>query len=492
MNLSKSKYCQGIQCKKIIWLNKYKPEVKEEINNESVLENGTRVGEIAKCLFGDYIDIEFNKDLSRMIKDTNKAINENKNAIITEASFNYNNNFCSVDILIKKDNDYEIYEVKSSTEVKDIYLDDSAYQYYVLSNLGYNITKVSIVYINSNYIRYGCLDLDELFDIEDITNTAISKQPEIKKNIESINEYMQYEQEQAQDIGIHCYEPYPCPFFKYCTKHLPEKNVFNIRRMKTQTKLKLYKNNIYSYEDLLNEDINDKYKQQIEFELYDKEPVINKEPIKEFLNNLTYPLYFLDFETYQQSIPQYDGISPYMQIPFQYSLHYLENENGNLLHKEFLAEPNIDPRRSLAERLVNDIPKNTCVLAYNMMFEKNVIKNLANLYPDLSFHLMNIYYNMQDLMVVFQKRDYYTKEMYGSYSIKYVLPALFQNDPELDYHNLELIHNGGEASNSYAILGKLPKEEQQKVKESLLKYCKLDTYAMVKIWQKLKEVTKEK
>ena len=179
-----------------------------------------------------------------------------------------------------------------------------------------------------------------------------------------------------------------------------------------------------------------------------------------------------------------------MQIPFQYSLHYIEKEDGELLHKEFLAEPNIDPRRSLAERLVEDIPKDTCVLAYNMMFEKMVIKNLASLYPDLSFHLMNIYYNMQDLMVVFQKRDYYTKEMYGSYSIKYVLPALFPNDPELDYHNLDLIHNGGEASNSYAILGELSLEEQIKVKESLLKYCKLDTYAMVKIWQKLKEVIK--
>ena len=490
MNLSKSKYCQGIQCEKILWLNKYKPEEKTDINNESVLENGTRVGEIAKCLFGDYIDIEFNENLSHMIEDTNKAIEENKDAIITEASFNYNNNFCSVDILVKKDNKYEIYEVKSSTEVKDVYLDDSAYQYYVLSNLGYNVTKVSIVYINSNYVRYGELDLDELFNIEDVTNIAISKQSEIKDNIELINKYLEHTNEQPKDIGIHCYNPYPCPFFKYCTRHLPEQNVFNIRGMKINTKLKLYKNNTYSYEDLLDEKINEKYKQQIEFELYDKEPIINKEPIKEFLNNLTYPLYFLDFETYQQSIPQYDGISPYMQIPFQYSLHYIETEDGELLHKEFLAEPNIDPRRSLAERLIEDIPENSCVLAYNMMFEKMVIKNLANLYPDLSTHLMNIYYNMQDLMVVFQKRDYYTKEMYGSYSIKYVLPALFPNDPELDYHNLELIHNGGEASNSYATLGQLPQEEQQKIKESLLKYCKLDTYAMVKIWQKLKEVIK--
>ena len=144
----------------------------------------------------------------------------------------------------------------------------------------------------------------------------------------------------------------------------------------------------------------------------------------------------------------------------------------------------------LAEKLINDIPKNSCVLAYNMMFEKMVIKNLASLYDDLSEHLMNIYDNMQDLMVVFQRRDYYTKEMHGSYSIKYVLPALFPNDPELDYHNLELIHNGSEASNSYVILSELSKERQDEIKKSLLKYCELDTYAMVKIWQKLNEVIK--
>ena len=492
MNLSKSKYCQGIQCKKILWLNKYKPEEKSELNNESVLENGTKVGEIAKCLFGDYIDIKFNEDLSIMIEDTKKAINNNKNAIITEASFDYNNNFCSVDILIKKDNNYEIYEVKSSTEIKDIYINDSAYQTYVLKNLGLNVIKTSIVYINSSYIRYGELNLSELFKIEDVTEIVLSMQDEIHKNIKSINEYINQKEEPIKDIDMYCHNPYPCPYFKYCTKHLPEKNIFNIKSMRIQTKINLYKDNKYTYEDLLNEKINSKYKQQIEFELYNKEPIINKEAIKSFLDNLYYPLYFLDFETYQQSIPQYDGIKPYMQIPFQYSLHYIERENGELLHKEFLAEPNIDPRRILAETLIKDIPKNTCVLAYNMMFEKMVIKNLANLYEDLSEHLMNIHDNMQDLMIVFQKRDYYTKEMYGSYSIKYVLPALFPQDPELDYHNLDLIHNGSEASNNYATLSELPKEKQEQIKKSLLKYCELDTYAMVKIWQKLNDVIKEK
>ena len=245
---------------------------------------------------------------------------------------------------------------------------------------------------------------------------------------------------------------------------------------------------IYKYEDLLNVDIDKKFKQQIEFELYDKSDFINKDGIRKFINTLSYPLYFLDFETYQESIPQYDGVRPYMQIPFQYSLHYIEKEDGELFHKEFLAEANIDPRRGLAERLVMDIPKNVCVIAYNMMFEKMVIKNLAELYSDLSDHLMNTYDNMYDLMIPFKDRDYYSKNMFGSYSIKYVLPALFPDDPSLDYHNLEGIHNGSEAMDSYANLGNYSKEEQEIIRNNLLKYCELDTYAMVKIYVKLKEI----
>jgi len=487
MNLSKSKYCNAVQCKKILWLNKYKSEVKEEISNDSVLENGTEVGNLAKELFSNRIDIEYSEDLNKMIEDTKKAL-EKSNVTITEASFVYENNFCSVDILVKKGDYFELYEVKSSTELKDIYLDDISYQYYVLTSLGYKVTKANIIYINSKYIRNGDLELNKLFNIEDVSEIVISKQEEVKSNINDINNYMKQTCEPDDDIDLKCFSPYDCPFFKYCTRNLPDDNVFNIRRMRTSSKMKLYKSGIYKYDDVLKEDIDWKFKQQIEFELFDKEPLIDKEKIVEFLDTLYYPMYFLDFETYQQAIPLYDGISPYMQVPFQYSLHYIENENNRLEHKEFLAVANIDPRRKLAEQLVNDIPKDSCVIAYNMMFEKMVIRNLASLYKDLSVHLMNIHDNMKDLMIPFKDRNYYTKEMYGSYSIKYVLPALFPNDPSLNYHNLELIHNGGEASNAYANLGKLSNEEQEIVRKNLLKYCELDTFAMVKIWKLLEEL----
>jgi len=152
-----------------------------------------------------------------------------------------------------------------------------------------------------------------------------------------------------------------------------------------------------------------------------------------------------------------------MQIPFQYSLHYIENENEELKHKEFLAEVGIDPRRKLAEKLVNDIPENACVLAYNMQFEKMVIKNLAELYEDLREDLLIIHNNIKDLMIPFVDRMYYCKEMQGSYSIKYVLPALFPDDPELDYHNLPLVHNGGEAMSVFATLDQKTKEEQEEI-----------------------------
>lgn len=484
MYLSKSSYCRGIQCKKILWLEKHKPEEKEELNNHRVLEQGNDIHEVARYLFGSHINIEYSQDLNQMIEDTINTIESYKDVIITEASFNYKNNFCSVDILKKNNNTYEIYEIKSSTEVKDIYINDVSYQYYVLTSLGLKVSKVLLVHINSSYVRKGDLDLDELFIKQDITKEVKELQETVIKNIKEINDYVE-KSEEKKEIDENCFKPYDCPFFKYCTKHLPEKNIFNIPRMQIRQKLKLYNKGIYKYEDLLEEDINENYKKIIEYELYNKEDYMDKTKIKEFLNTLKEPLYFLDFETYQMPIPLYDNVSPYEQIPFQYSLHYIDKE---LKHKEFLAEAGIDPRRSLAEQLVKDIPKDVITLAYNMGFEKGVIKRLSKLYPDLSEHLMNIHDNIKDLMIPFQKGYFYKKDMHGSYSIKYVLPALFPDDPSLNYKNLDLIHNGGEAMSSFQDLINKPLEDQKYIRERLLRYCELDTYAMVKIYEKLKEI----
>ena len=487
MNLSKSKYCNGLQCKKMLWLYKNKPEEKEEVNNQSVFDNGNDVHEVARKLLGEDINIPFNEDLTQMIKDTKEVMKQEK-VIITEASFSYENNFCSVDILKKEGNTYEIYEVKSSTELKDVYVDDVSYQYFVLTSLGLKVEKCYVAILNNRYVRKGKLDLNQLFKKIDVTDEVVSKQAQVKQMIKDMNKYMEQKKEPKDDIGIHCFKPYKCPFFKYCTRHLPESNIFEINEINVNEKLKLYVEGIVSLEDLLKEDISNEAKQHIEYELYDKEDYIDKKSIKEFLNTLSEPLYFLDFETFALPIPKYDGTRPYQQVPFQYSLHYIEE--GKLYHKEFLAESGVDPRKLIAESLVRDIPKNVPVLAYYMSFEKGRIKELAETFPDLKDHLMSIHDNIKDLIVPFKNRSYYAKGMHGSASIKYVLPAMFPNDESLNYKNLELVHNGDEAMNIYARLGEYPKEEQEYIRERLLKYCELDTYAMVKIYEKLKQIVK--
>ena len=486
--LSKSKYCKAKQCYKSLWLSKYKKEVATEIDNQSILDNGTTVGELARGIFGEYVNIEYQKELSKMLNQT-KELLENGTKVITEASFDFNNNFCSVDILKNNEDGLEIYEVKSSTEIKDIYLDDISYQVYVLKGLGYNVNKASIVYINNQYVRQGKLELDKLFNIEDVTEIAFEKQEEVEEKIKLINGYMKQDEELNIDIDTYCFNPYKCEYWEYCTRNLPKNNVFKIRDMRKIQMIELYKNGIYSFEDVLKQDINEKFKQQIEYQIQEKGTYIDLEGIKECIDKYYFPLYFLDFETYQQPIPKYDGIRPYMQIPFQYSLHYIEKENGELKHKEFLSEAGIDPRRTLAERLVKDIPTNVCLLAYNMKFERMVIKELSEQFEDLKEDLLKIHDNIQDLMIPFKERMYYCRELEGSYSIKYVLPAMFPNNEELNYHNLPVVHNGSEAMSIFSELENYSKEEQEKIRYGLLKYCELDTLAMVRIWEKLKEIT---
>ena len=491
--LSKSRYCKAVQCKKIIWLKKYKPEYAIQKAKDAVLNNGTAVGQLAKGLFGKYEDIEFNEDLNIMIKQTKELLKNIPN-IITEASFNYNNNFCSVDILKNNLDGIEIYEVKSSTEVSDIYLDDVAYQYYILNNLGFNIKKACIVYINNKYIRQEELDLNKLFNIEDVTEIAKSKQQEIKKNINELNKYMEEnkENEPKDDIGIKCFKPYECEFWEYCTKKLPKPNVFDIKGgMHLDKKFEKYYEGKISFEDLQNENLNPKYLEQIEFELNDLQSKIDKEEIKEIMKSLKYPLYFLDYETYQVAIPEINGTKPYQQLPFQYSLHIIKEEGAEIEHREFLADINDkDFIRHFAESLIKDIPDNGSVIIYNKAFEPARNREIAKMYPDLEDELERINRNMIDFLEPFKQRKYYTKEMQGSASIKYVLPALYPNDPELDYHNLPVVHNGGEASEAFLSLKEKSKEEQEKIRQGLLVYCKLDTYAMVKIWMKFNEIIK--
>jgi hypothetical protein len=193
-------------------------------------------------------------------------------------------------------------------------------------------------------------------------------------------------------------------------------------------------------------------------------------------------------------VPMYDGTKPHMQICFQYSLHYIEREGSELQHKAFLAPSDgSDPRRPLAEALCRDIPRDACVMVYNENYEKGRIKEMADIYPDLKAHLMDIHAHIIDLLVPFRAGHYYRPAMCrtfpstsGTFSIKSVLPALLPDDPSLDYHNLStLVQHGGDAMTIFPKIQHMSPEEAAEARQALLDYCYLDTFALVKIWQEL-------
>ena len=503
--LSKSKYCGLWQCPKIAWLRQYKPE--EATIDEALrarFEAGNMVGDLAMGLFGDFVEVTaYNGeklDLKKMIENTIIEMDKgNKN--ICEASFSYNGLYCAVDILRKDGNGWAIYEVKSSTkhlkddgtytDDKEVYIADISYQKYVLEHCGVKVTGTYLVCLNGDYIFDGNLDLSQLFFISDVSDEVKLEINRIEPNLSIAEQVLTSDTEPDIDLDIYCKKPYECSFWKYCSQHIPDESVFKLYRLSNKNKFEYYHKGWITYRDLLdNASIkNKKQLRQIEFALEDKGTYINKTEIAVFLQSLSYPLYFLDFETMQPVIPEFIGTKPYAQIPFQYSLHYIEKEGGELKHKEFLAESGSDPRRALAEQLCADIPMNVCVTAYNKAFECIRIKELAATYPDLAEHLLNIKDNIVDLLVPFQSGWYYNRAMGGSFSIKSVLPAIFPEDPSLNYHNLEGVHNGGEAMTIFPKIKDMPPEEQKIARHNLLKYCELDTYAMVKVWQELVRVT---
>ena len=495
--LSKSKYCGLWQCPKIAWLKKYKPE--ELTVDESTLsrmEAGNEVGDLAMGLFGDFVEVTAyhgdKLDLNKMIETTREEMNRGT-PVICEASFQYNGLYCAVDILKKENGGWAIYEVKSSThDDKAVYVADVAYQKYVLEHCGVPVSGIYLVCLNGDYVFDGRLDIHRLFKITDVAQAVETEEKNIAANLSAAERLLASEEEPAIDLSVNCKNPYLCGFWPYCSRHIPSPSVFDLYRMPFAKKIEYYKKGKITYQDLLFDPgiTSPKQVRQILYAVSDQGTYVNKESIRDFLDTLSFPLYFLDFETMQTVIPRFVGTKPYAQIPFQYSLHYIEREGGELKHTEYLAKSGTDPRRELAERLCADIPMNVCVTAYNKSFECTRIKELAAAFPDLADHLLNIEANIRDLLVPFQTGCYYNRAMGGSFSIKSVLPALFPDDTALDYHNLDGVHHGGEAMTLFPKIKDMPPEEQKKARYNLLKYCELDTFAMVKVWQALVQASR--
>lgn len=483
-NLSKSLFLRGLQCHKSLYLHKYHPELKDETSEsrEALFQAGHVVGNYAKCLFSGGVEIPYDGlTHEEQLKLTQSLIKKGTSTLY-EATFSHDGIFIKADILHRNKKGWDLYEVKSSSEVKDYHYEDVAVQYYVLKGCGLSVSKAFVVHLNKEYVRNGDIDVQKLFTITDVAGEVELRQKTIKDDIKKMRQALIGEVPDI-DLGKYCEKPFPCDFKGHCWSHIPENSVFDLRE-KGVNKYDLYRQRIVRFKQIPLETLNKKQRMQVEYALKKKSHV-NADNIKEFLDSLWYPLYFLDFETFMSPIPLYDMSSPNQQMPFQYSLHWYEKKGGKLKHSEYLAQPNIDPRPELLKKLLSEIPADACVIVYKQSFEKGVLKELAELMPEYREQIMAITENVRDLMVPFQRRDYYHWQMQGSYSIKYVLPVLV---PGLSYDSME-IANGGMAMNAYSKMCSTSNAtEIKQIQKALLEYCKLDTLAMVRIVEKLRKM----
>jgi hypothetical protein len=375
--LSKSLYTRGLQCHKSLYLYKYRPELLGEPapELEALWKSGHEVGDLARMLFPGGVVVPFDgltKD--EQLAKTREEIDRGTKAIY-EATFSFDDVFVKADIIVRNRGYWDLYEVKSSTSVKEHHWDDVAVQYYVLSGCGLPVNKAYLVHINNGYVREGDIVPEELFVLQDITGIVREKQSSIPDTLAGMRALLLGKMPKI-DIGPHCEDPYECDFMDFCWQHVPEDSVFSLRGRGIDP-WELYRQGVIKLQDVPLDSLNLMQRMQVEYFL-DRKSHADPAKIREFLKKIRYPVCFLDFETFGSGIPLFDGTRPYQQVPFQYSLHRIDAEGEALRHFEYLAQPDVDPRKEIAERLVTEIPFGACVIAYNMGFEKRILRGWGN------------------------------------------------------------------------------------------------------------------
>ena len=487
--LSKSTFIRGLQCEKSLYLYKHHYKLKDPAPSslQAVFDQGTNIGVLAQQLFPNGADASPENHF-KMVESVAKTLDfiSQGETIIYEATFLYNDVLAALDILVKDQEGWKAYEVKSSTKVTETYIKDAAIQYYTISNSGIDLKDISIVHINNQYTKDGELDINQLFNIESVFDKVLAFLPRIPNEVSRLKNVIESSEIPKIDIGPHCSEPYDCDFKGTCWKNIPDYSVFDISRLNTDRKFDLYNKGVITLNqiDLGEESLNPNQVLQVQSEINGTSYIDNIK-IRKFTEGLNYPLYFLDFETVGPAVPVYDGSRPYQQLVFQYSLHKQETLISSIEHKEYLANPSQDSRIGFIEQLIEDCSNIGDILVYNIGFERGKLNDLIEIFPEYSNKLEGIINRLKDLMIPFQQKWYYTPEMRGSYSIKAVLPALV---PELSYNDLD-IRDGGTASNTFlSMINGTFQGNIEEARRQLLEYCKLDTFAMVKILEKIRMV----
>jgi len=484
--LTKSNFLNGLVADALLWRMVNDPDSMPEPDDfqREIFESGKVVGILAQQYFKEGIDLS-SLEFKENIEATQHALD--KRQPVFEAGFIFDRYYVRVDILEPTENNkWNIVEVKSSTKVKDIHVHDLTFQKFVLQLCGIEVDKTRVMLLNKHYVRGDVLIVNDLFRLEDISEKVDAFLPDVQTKAARMLDIMDLPECPPYTIDDYTGGKHPNIFEDEFKGDLPQGSIFELYRGGVKKLKLLWKEGTRLLKDYpVSSKTSDPHRIQVEVAQTQK-PHIEKENIQKFLNGLEYPIYHLDFETFVPAIPVFKGTTPYMQIPFQYSLH-VEHENGELEHREYLHTDNNDPRKPLFERLYQEIGSQGTILAFNADFEMKRLKEMVDLLPEYNEWIQGVLGRFKDLIEPFQKFYYYNPDQQGSCSIKEVLPVM----SDLSYENMP-ISNGGDAMstyNKYFVKNEVHENKEQLIKD-MLDYCKQDTFAMVLILQRLRELVK--
>jgi predicted RecB family nuclease len=433
--LSKVRYMAGRQCVKKLWQTVYVPEPAEEALRGTVIGMGIEVGVKARLLWPGGVLVETSKydDYDEAVRRTKALIADPTVPAIFEATMVYDGVLIRVDALERlPDGRWRLNEVKSSTRIKDEHLEDLALQTYVIAGNDLELADAYLVYINDRYVRGENIDWNALFCLEDVSDSVIHLLPEVPERIANMHEVLC--STEAPDVrpSRHCFKPHDCEFWQRCISEKPKDWVFHIPRISSADFDSLEYSGVVSMKDVPNNfRLNPKQQRVVDAAKSGK--VYRSPELVKTLPILAPPASYLDFETFSPAIPIYGHTRPHQRIPFQWSWHYGDG-TGSLIHAEFLANGDTDPRREFSETLLKVSEQFPGAIMAWSRFEEKVVRDMAELFPDLAERLISVLYRIVDLLRVVNDHVAHP-DFQGSYSMKSVAPAVA---PEFTYGDLVL------------------------------------------------------
>lgn len=485
--LTKSKFLNGLQCPKLLWTRCNAPQEIPDASDslQHIFDTGNRVGELARTRFPGGICVQ-QDDFTKNIEETKTLLSSYK-APIYEGGVLSGRIYSRGDILKPSQNKlgyWDVVEVKCGTKLKEIYLQDIAFQKYCYEQAGLKIDRCYLMHVNNEYVRQEDIDVEGFFTLLDVTSEIIPFYGQVPNLVKGFLDIVDLPSCPQISIRGHCAKPYECQMKSVCWSFLPDGNVTQLYRGMSK-RFDLLEQGI-----MLIKDIPDKVKltdnQTIQRQCaITGQEYINKPEIENFIKGLRYPLHFMDFETIFEVIPRFEGTRPYQQVPFQFSVHVKKSSGSELVHFYYLHKSTDDPRKSFIDSLSKCIGSEGDIIVYNQSFEEGRLKELGNFFPEYAAFCQKASLRMIDLLIPFRKFYYYHPAQKGSASIKKVLPVLVGKG----YEGMA-IADGGKASSEYlrVMYGQnIAIADRLEVHLALENYCQLDTKAMEDILRNVKE-----